>query len=322
MKLPPILVIGKSSLLAFALAAATLDCPAAVLVYEGYDYALASGTDIVGQTAIGQGLTGAYAVSTAATNGTNTMNYVDGSLAFGDHYLPTSGGKLEMRSQGTGSGANYIVQVGLDSAMVNTQHSVLYNSYLVNFQSLSTGPTSGSPVNFGLWLDPGTATNRLMNMADIRPQSVSANRPGVRYGASTVNTVASGSLSTGVTYLVLARYTNVGMAGGGTATQFVFTLSGYEDWLTLGGGEESTLGTYAAFTATATNSNKVDIGRMVFQVSGRNGTERGYLDEIRWGTTLGSVVAIPEPATFALLAGGLGVLVLLRRRRSVVSFEI
>jgi len=42
----------------------------------------------------------------------------------------------------------------------------------------------------------------------------------------------------------------------------------------------------------------------------------GTCDEIRFGTTLGSVTAISEPSTGALMAGSLAVLVMLRRRRS------
>jgi len=44
------------------------------------------------------------------------------------------------------------------------------------------------------------------------------------------------------------------------------------------------------------------------------GAGTGIIDEIRLGNTFGDVVAIPEPSTYALLLGGLGALVWLRRR--------
>lgn len=66
------------------------------------------------------------------------------------------------------------------------------------------------------------------------------------YGEGTT-AADSGTLSLDVTYLVLARFTNVGGAGGGTADQFVFTLADYDSWFAAGG-LEGDLGTYATIT--------------------------------------------------------------------------
>ncbi len=49
---------------------------------------------------------------------------------------------------------------------------------------------------------------------------------------------------------------------------------------------------------------------------GKFGDGSGYLDEIRIGTTYADIAPIPEPSTVALLFGGLGALVLMRRRRA------
>jgi hypothetical protein len=49
---------------------------------------------------------------------------------------------------------------------------------------------------------------------------------------------------------------------------------------------------------------------------GASSGQIGTFDEMRFGTTLGSVTAIPEPSTWALLAGSLTALVIFRRRRS------
>jgi hypothetical protein len=53
-----------------------------------------------------------------------------------------------------------------------------------------------------------------------------------------------------------------------------------------------------------------------FAVLLSTGPQDVYFDELRYGTTLGDVVPVPEPATLGLMAlGGVGLVAMRRRRR-------
>jgi len=95
-------------------------------------------------------------------------------------------------------------------------------------------------------------------------------------------------------------------------------------------GNETLTAWYAANNATSLTqalvptdigtfwSTSADLQRFVLQNRGAGDTTEqvGFFDEMRFGTTLGAVTAIPEPSAFALLATSLSALVFLRRRRT------
>ncbi|MGE9291601.1 MAG: PEP-CTERM sorting domain-containing protein, partial [Puniceicoccales bacterium] len=136
---------------------------------------------------------------------------------------------------------------------------------------------------------------------------------------------SSGSVSEGETYLVLSHFTNVGGAGGGTATTYLFDQAAYDSWY-YANGDYADLATYALFAISETSStvatledgNTIDFTNFSPNDSGFNLTSDVYFDELRWGTELGDVVGVPvpEPSTSGLLIGVLSGFLVLRRRAS------
>jgi hypothetical protein len=295
-----------------AILASTCAGSAAVLVYEDYDYALTDGTTMNGVATAATGLTGNYAA--AGTSGTSV--YQTTGLTFGANYLPVSGGAVRLSSP-TGTTSSLL---GAQISVGGAQTGTLWSSYLVNITTKSnagnaTAQARVSDVQAGA---AGTQNNRMNSQGDGFVGGVLGTA--VTYSGSGATTSGATTLTVGNTYLMLSQFTNAGTAGGGTATLRVFDLAGYNDWLTLGGGLEANLGTYDLSTQTHSFTTQADFGDGDFFVfaasnaSGATAAQTVVYDELRWGTSLGDVVAVPETNTVASLAGGLAMLVLLRRR--------
>jgi hypothetical protein len=282
---------------------------AALLVYEDYDYALTDGTTMNGVTTTATGFTGTYTV--AGTSGTGV--YQTTGLTFGANHLPVSGGAVRLSSP-TGTTSS-LLGAALDVG--GAQTGTLWSSFLVNLTSKSnagnaTAQARVSDIQAGA---TGTANNRLNTLGDAFGTAGTA----IAYSGSGSTTTGATTFTVGSTYLMLSQFTNVGTAGGGTATLWVFDVAGYDNWLTLGGGLEANLGTYDLSSQSHSFTTQADFGDGDFFVlaasnaSGATAVQTVVYDELRWGTSLGNVVAVPEPSTAAVL-GGLAVLALLRRR--------
>jgi hypothetical protein len=164
--------------------------------------------------------------------------------------------------------------------------------------------------------------------------------PGVAYGNNTpVNAPQPGggaNITTGVTYLVVNTFTNVGSAlsvgSPGVATTALFDLASYNNWVEKGSNENGEFGLTAL--ALRTVSDTVTSGTFTFSnaskslqlttFSGSGSGQNAIFDELRFGTALSDVVGatIPEPSTYALLAGSLtlaGVVALRRRNQTTPS---
>ena len=290
----------------------------ALLVYEGYDYALSSGNTMAGTTTNATGLTGDYGV---AGGGTGSSTYLSTGLSFGGNFLAASGGAVRL-SCAAGANNSSILGVALDVAG-GAQSGTLWNSYLVNFEAKQTSivATTGQ----GRVSDSKTAgsNNRFISFAD----SLSSLSPGIIYtGATPSNSLTNLNAST--TYLILSSYTNVGTALSGTnsgvANLWVFDVAAYQSWL-FAGGSETSLGNYALGSAmtAATTSGTFNFGTgtdfFQFAVSSSTGStvQTVVYDELRWGNSLSDVVNVPEPSTTLIgLAGGM---LLMRRRRLIGS---
>jgi hypothetical protein len=116
----------------------------------------------------------------------------------------------------------------------------------------------------------------------------------------------------------LNSFTNVGSAGGGTATLYAFTLEQFETFLVYGGDEDALANPSVTFTATVSDEKKTSVSFTgAFEIVSANVSST--IDEIRWGTTLADViplVTVPQPAVtpLALSVAGLGLAVWGRRR--------
>jgi hypothetical protein len=133
--------------------------------------------------------------------------------------------------------------------------------------------------------------------------------PGVAGARSQAITLISGTAAANdATYLLVAKFQNVGTTG--SATVWVLTPQNYSALVSGGITEAGLNGNFTYKAASANNfyaSRQIDAGDFLQlnMYSGFQGVSSGIYDEVRYGTTLDSVVLVPEPATWSLCAAGL-----------------
>jgi hypothetical protein len=320
--------LKSAAYVGLALAAAGLfssGASAAPVVYEGFNYDLADGATITATTAItGTGYTGNYIP--VGTSSAETITYATTGLSFST--FPTSGGALVASALGDG------MSLAGTLASTSTITGDLYASYLVQFSSFSTStnPTF-SEVRVADTSGAFGGTARFRTQAEGSANGVTP--PGIGYDSGA--TASGGSaLSTGQTYLVIARYTNVGAAldstTQGTSTLYVLNTDQYDDLNANGGVTQAnldavgrTVGTGATNIVARVSDAAVTTGTFSFnggnftQISVAPGntpgqTEALKIDEIHFGATLADVLVVPEPASLASIAFA-AVPAFLRRRR-------
>lgn len=263
---------------------------AAAFVVESFAYG-ASAASIHGIAATGTGLSGGYS---AAGGGGATQTYVPAGLDFTRNFFPTSGGALQLSLTSADSAQGGLI-VGVKIA-ASPGVSSIYQSML--FRMDSNG-MSGAYDGIGTRISSAQVTGSVVRMGMFADGVNSANHPEIRYNGSPGN--AASALPVGPTCLMIAKWTNVNNAGGGTASLWVLDAAGYEAWRAAGG-EEAALSTHALATATQSGAaqNTFDAATTYLQfyinegLSGSpTGTLAGTFDEVRFGTSLADV-AIPE----------------------------
>ena len=290
----------------------------ALLVYEGFNYSgsVSNGASMGGVTSSALGLTGNYAVTNS--NSASSV-YNTSGLSFGSNFYSSTGGAL----QGNGPvGGSAIAGVAINAT---SGSSTLWNSYLFNFSSLASN-VDGSAVSI-LRLNTSAGGTGTTSWFSANPEASNGAlaKPGVAYDSTVTNYTGAFTLATNTTYLAVARYTNVGTAlsagSPGTASLWIFTQSGYDNWVT-NGASEANLSVYAS----ATVSDSATTGTFSFSSGsflqlgtyggtiGIDGTPQNLrTDEIRFGTTLYDVV-VPEPSISLLVLGAGGFLLIFRKR--------
>jgi hypothetical protein len=273
-----------------------------LLVYEGFSYGLDDGTNMQGVTANATGLTGDYGV--ANVNGATTT-YVSGGLSFGSRFFSTGGGALRSSSTNGSADSYSIAGVRLNAG---TQTGTLWNSFLwrvsdaslTRVQAVQLRINTTSATQGGTTAYFGSEPDHVLNATNFQ-----ARTPGLVYTRETsgVEATPQTQYSLNTTYLTVTKWTGVGQAlsagSPGVGTMWIFTQTGYTNWLEQGGGREDSLSTYAAWTATqsrttgtyAFNNDRYLQFTSYTPLFGGNLT--AVYDEVRWGTSLGSVAVAP-----------------------------
>ncbi|MDF3128994.1 PEP-CTERM sorting domain-containing protein [Kiritimatiellaeota bacterium B1221] len=281
----------------------------ALLVYEGFNYGLADNTAIGGTATTATGLTGNYSASNTPSKASSS--YRTAGLSFGSVFYAGSGGSLNQRA--LNSGVSYL-GVALDTAVV---HGDLWGSHLFNIADINSINTTGQTrLNSTA---TGGSSSSWFNMAD--DISGSGQYPQVAYDGSTYSTQSGFEYVEGTTYLMVSKFTQVGeaLSAGtpGVASLWIFSQAQYEAWV-AGGGSEASLSAFSdGFATVSTTSGSYEFDDFLqFAAYSTSGSVSSlYTDEVRYGTTLGDVVAVPEPSTILMLLAGCCVLALGVRRR-------
>ena len=278
---------------------------AALLVYEGFN-GYANGV-LEGKTpnanTVGLDSTIGYYDGAATSRAANYTIQAAG-LSLGS--LQISGGSLQF----TATSANVI---GADLDIGGTPFTgTLWSSYLVNLTTKGgTTVGDGAVIRIGNTPSDSNPTNHFNSWADSRSSSANV---AVGYGSTGTNSTTTG-LTTGTTYIIINRFTNVGGAAGGTASLWVLDAAQFTTFLGTDRSETS-LGTAAA-TNTLTGSF-IFSSTQAFGIVTVN--DAGTYDEIRFGSSLSDVTptAIPEPGVTAAIFGLVAVaLVGFRRLRAI-----
>lgn len=313
---------------------------AATLAYEGFNYGSTGGS--IDGTAVGGGafgLTGSYTTATGASGNGNVQasNYTPSGLSFSGFL--SNGGALSQTVQPTMNQVKEFTysHVPFDiSATGNVYQSLLVNVTANNLVNATLGQ---NPSNSGVTdIRVQETANILGNgngAMNISPKRSNQNgvRVGANYGGSGFIS-GSQAINLNQTYLFISQYTNVGGVDGGAATLWVFDEASFDSWMTDGSGLESELSNYAIIETSNSSSSSITldstksmrIATSEFSIDFNSGADNydntGEIsviyDEVRYGNSLGDVISVPEPATYAWILGGamLGWTLIRRQRRN------
>jgi len=292
--------------LAALLAASAPSAQAALLVYEGFT-GYSTG-ELNGQAASSSsiGLSGAWDGSSYTVR----HQVISTGLTFNG--LATSGGALSIGNAVRLSG------IAMSHAGV-AAGGTLYSSYLVN---LSGAPTAGSGITTRI---NGTSTTQASGYFNSFADGRNGTTPSVGYDSTfnpANNNPSSTALTTGTTYIVISMFTNVGNDQPGDANLYVLNQAQYSNLLSLGISNLASLsvGTgnnqvWAAASQTGMTFNGSFDSSDFLHILSLDTTST--IDEIRYGTTLGDVLPIPEPSAAAV--AGLALLGMIGRRKRTAA---
>ena len=265
----------------------------AQVIYDGFDYTPGS-NNLNGQNG-GSGFSAAWSDASTTDNISVTAGSLVPSATMRAGYS-TSGNKT---ASPTGAGANldFTATRQMTTSINLDATSTTYFSFLVLGDWTTVGNSRGFNVGF-----TSSATG------------LSTNAVTVKKAFNTTNLFAA----------VAGTETGTGISGGINDNQVTFVVGKLD---TTNGADTLSLISYAGGTETVAATETWDISNVAlgsltgslshFVFTGRvNDTGMFYnFDEIRVGSSW-DAVTVPEPTTWALLAGSLTALVVFRRRRA------
>ena len=274
-------------------------CNAALLVEEAWNYEVGSSTlsEWTGGTGYGANLW---------TKTADAQATIVSGLTFGS--MQVSGGA---------------VRISMQAPAANTGHSI---SRKMNIDSLTSGDLW---VSYLFQFDTAGSTLPNNEAVEIRPQGASNTRNGIheyssavtlRYGTDSTTSATNAAIKNGTTLLFIVKYPDLGAETGSDARVWGLTAAEYESVIS-GGITEAKLNAFAGIQATnsfSPNETLSGTQSTQFYMNGRNSSTPSFIiDEYRLGTSLESVVAIPEPATIGLFIVTSGFLMAFRRMKTL-----
>jgi hypothetical protein len=230
---------------------------------------------------------------TVSGSGTQSIDFASTGLSFAN--LATSGGGLSRTFSGV---KNVGAQLALSSAFTGN----LYESYLANVGTLTSVSTEALFTTFGDALTGNTGRHFRASAESSGPGAFIA----TRYDGN-ASTVGSGGIDRSTTYIMLARYTNVGgdtSVTPGVATVFALTADQFTHFKSLGMNDAdldaATIGT-ASDNVTAKATDTLTTGTVTlpsnyfFQLITTNdaaNTTGLLFDELRYGLSFADVTPL------------------------------
>jgi MYXO-CTERM domain-containing protein len=290
--------VSFASLATCFLGLSSISAPAALWVYEPFDYNTGA---LAGQS----GATGLDTTTGWFSSGSNQQSVTSPGLAFTG--LSTTGNAAERTSAPGGAHSGIALTSAAQIALTQSGSS-MYFTFLVRTDRFSQG-NENFTFAFGTdSLDTATGSDG-GNQAAI---GGTGNGFGFSINpVSNVNWHFHGYQSVGGTQSISVDSFNSGTSAA------TFLVAGQIDWV---GSGNDTLSLFNITDPTATSAPaafatlSVDFDQTAFDTISFESRQITVIDEIRMGTSWSDVgLAIPEPS--AVLLGGLGALFLLRRRR-------